>query len=110
VIGATLEKITAAKTKTGTGKWPAQSDRVDDEDDYDDADGGKDDDFDAPPLEQSRSVHMPEGPSAADHEAKGRPIITAHYDLKTMNRIQQVRPGHEERHVRLTCAARARTD
>jgi len=85
VVGATLEKIATARNSSGA-KWPARRDFVDDDDAADEAK----DDYVAPPLEHARSVHMPEGPTVEAHEASGRHVVTAHYDLKTMNRIQQI--------------------
>lgn len=93
VIGATLEKISVARS-TSTVKWPTQH--------HDDGSEGKDDDDEfEPTLEHTRSVHMPEGPSIASHESTGHHVVTAHYDLKTMNRIQQINNKFNDQLVQL---------
>lgn len=89
VIGAILNKLAEAKSKTKV-QWPTQSDGAESKSE------GKDDYDDDPkrqPMERSssyKSVHLDDQAAEDDHEAKHKPIVTAHYDLKTMNRIQQI--------------------
>eukprot|EP00616_Rhizochromulina_sp_CCMP1243_P004024 CAMPEP_0118963370 /NCGR_PEP_ID=MMETSP1173-20130426/1298_1 /TAXON_ID=1034831 /ORGANISM="Rhizochromulina marina cf, Strain CCMP1243" /LENGTH=271 /DNA_ID=CAMNT_0006911693 /DNA_START=74 /DNA_END=889 /DNA_ORIENTATION=- len=111
IIGATLEKIASAKVKTGKGKWPSPASDIAEAKDAGPVGGGgykagaADDGKVAAGdkgggMVPERQVSMSE--EAPGDEAKGgKAIHTARYDLKTMNRIQQINNKFNDQLVEL---------